>query len=69
MNAENALAAIRDIEKPTDKGKKEDNHRGQNRECPDRRTNDGAKRKDEKNSSNSKIHSFSYASWQNFGPD
>ena len=48
MNAEDALAAIRDIEKPTDKGKKEDDRRGQNRERPDHRTNDGAKRKDEK---------------------
>ena len=48
MNAEDALAAIRDIEKPTDKGKKEDDRRGRNRERPNRRTNDRAKQKDEK---------------------
>ena len=36
MNAEEALVAIRDIEKPTNKGKKEDDRRGQKRECPDR---------------------------------
>ena len=48
MNAKDALAAIRDVEKPTDKGRKEDDHRGQKRECPDRRTSDGGKRKDEK---------------------
>ena len=28
MNAEEALAAIKDVEKPTDKGKKEDDRRG-----------------------------------------
>ena len=36
MNAEDVLAAIRVIERPTDKGKKEDDRRGQNRERPDR---------------------------------
>ena len=45
MNAKDALAAIRDVEKPGDKGRKEDDHRGQKRECPDL----------------VKIHSFSYA--------
>ena len=35
MNVEKALAAIRDVEKPTDKGKKEDDRRGQKRERPD----------------------------------
>ena len=35
MNVEKALAAIRDVEKPTDKGKKEDDQRGQKRERPD----------------------------------
>nr|XP_023878280.1 uncharacterized protein LOC111990728 [Quercus suber] len=35
MNAENALAAIRDVEKPTDKGRKEDDRKGQKRKCPD----------------------------------
>ena len=48
MNAEDALAAIKDVEKPEDKGRKEDDRRGQKREHPDRRTNDGGKRKDEK---------------------
>ena len=48
MNAKDALAAIKDVEKPTDKGRKEDDHRGQKRERPDRRTSDGGKQKDEK---------------------
>ena len=48
MNAEDALGAIKDVEKPGDKGRKEDNHRGQKREHPDHRINDGSKRKDEK---------------------
>ena len=48
MNAEEALATIRDVEKPTDKGKKEDDCRGQKRERPDRWTSDGSKWRDEK---------------------
>ena len=36
MNAEDALAAIKDVEKPGDKGRKEDDRRGQKREHPDR---------------------------------
>ncbi|XP_023896464.1 uncharacterized protein LOC112008364 [Quercus suber] len=48
MNAKDALASIRDVEKPADKGKKEDDRRGQKREHPDRQTSDGSKRKDEK---------------------
>ena len=48
MNAEDALAAIKDVEKTRDKGKKEDDCRGQKREHPDRQTNDRSKRKDEK---------------------
>ena len=48
MNAEDALAAIKDVEKPGDKGRKEDDRRGQKREHPDRQINDGGKRKDEK---------------------
>ena len=48
MNVEDALAAIRDVERPKDKGRKNDDRRGQKRECPDRRTNDGGKRKDER---------------------
>ena len=35
MNAEDALAAIRDVEKPREKGRKEDDWRGQKREHPD----------------------------------
>ena len=48
MNVEEALAAIRDVEKPTNKGKKEDDRRGQKRERPNRRTSDEGKRRDEK---------------------
>jgi len=47
MNAEEALAAIKDIEKPTDKGK-EDDRRRQKRERPDCRTNDESKLRDKK---------------------
>ena len=61
MNAEDALAAIKDVEKTSDRGRKEDDHRGQKRERLDCQTSDGSKRKDKKNSSNGKIHSFSYA--------
>ena len=48
MNVEDALTAIKDVEKSRDKGRKEDDHRGQKRERPDRRINDGGKRKDKK---------------------
>ena len=48
MNAEDALAAIKDVEKPRDKAKKEDERRGQKRECPDHQNNDGNRRKDDK---------------------
>ena len=48
MNAEDAVAAIRDVEKPRDKGRKDDEHRGQKRERPDCQTTDGNKRKDDK---------------------
>ena len=48
MNAEDVLAAIKDVEKPGDKGRKEDDCRGQKRELPDRQTNDGGKRKDKR---------------------
>ena len=50
MNAEDALAAIKDVEKPGDKGKKEDEHRGQKRERPDCLYNDRSRRKDDKGS-------------------
>nr|XP_023876221.1 uncharacterized protein LOC111988668 [Quercus suber] len=49
MNAEDALAAIKDVEKPGDKGRKDDERREQKRECPDRRISDRNKRKDDKN--------------------
>ena len=48
MNAEDALAAIKDAEKPGDKAKREDNRRGQKRDRPDRRNKDGNRRKDDK---------------------
>ncbi|XP_050256497.1 uncharacterized protein LOC126701998 [Quercus robur] len=48
MNIEDALAAIKDVEKQGDIRRKEDNHRGQKNERPNRRTNDRGKRKDEK---------------------
>ncbi|XP_050259175.1 uncharacterized protein LOC126704195 [Quercus robur] len=49
MNAEDALAAIKDNEKPGDKAKREDDRKGQKRDRPDRRNNDGNRRKDDKN--------------------
>ena len=42
------LVAIKDVEKLGDKGRKEDDHRGQKREHLDHQTSDGSKRKDEK---------------------
>ena len=48
MNAEDDLAAIRDVEKLGDKGRKEDERRGQKRKHLDRRTNDGNRRKEDK---------------------
>ena len=48
MNAEDALAAIEDAEKPGDKAKREDDRKGQKRDRLDRRNNDGNSRKDDK---------------------
>jgi len=48
MNTEDALAAIKDVEKPRDKGGKEDDRRGQKREHSNRWTSDESKRKDER---------------------
>ena len=48
MNAEDAIAAIRDMEKPKDKGRKEDERRGQKRDHPDRRLTNENRRKDDK---------------------
>ena len=48
MNAEDALVSIKEVERPGDKGRKEDDRRGRKRERPDRQTSVGSKRKDEK---------------------
>ena len=49
MNTENALAAIKDVEKPRDGiRRKDDERRGQKREHPDRWSNDGIRRKDDR---------------------
>ena len=48
MNVEDALAAIKDVEKPRDRGRKDDECRGQKRERPDRRSNDDIRRKEDK---------------------
>ena len=48
MNAKDAVAAIRDVEKPGDKGRKDDERRGQKRDRPDRRLIDVNRREDDK---------------------
>ena len=48
MNAEDAVVAIRDDEKPGDKGRKDDKRREQKRERPDCRTIDANRRRDDK---------------------
>ena len=48
MNTEDALTVIKDIEKTSEKGRKEDNRRGRKRERLNRQTNNGGKRKDGK---------------------
>ena len=48
MNAEDAVAAIRDVEKPGDKGRKHDECRGQKRDRPDRRLTNVNRWKDDK---------------------
>ena len=48
MNAEDALVSIKEVERPGDKRRKEDDRRGRKRERPDRQTSVGSKRKDEK---------------------
>ena len=48
MNTEDAVAAIRDVEKPGDKGRKDDERRGQKRDHPDRRLIDVNRREDDK---------------------
>ena len=48
MNAEDALAVIKAVEKTGDKGMKEDDRRGRKRERPNHQTRDSSKQKDEK---------------------
>ena len=48
MNAEDAVVAIREVEKSGDKGRKDDERRGQKRDHPDRRLTDVNRRKDDK---------------------
>ena len=48
MNIEVALAVIKDVEKTSEKGRKEDDRRGPKKERPNHQANDGSKRKDEK---------------------
>ena len=48
VNVEDAVATIRDVEKPGDKGRKDDERRGQKRERPNRRITDVNRRKDDK---------------------
>ena len=48
MNAENAVATIRDIKKLGDKGRKEDERWGQKRDRPNRQLTDVNRRKDDK---------------------
>ncbi|XP_023900819.1 uncharacterized protein LOC112012667 [Quercus suber] len=48
MKAEDALAAIRGARRPRDKERKDDDRKGQKRERPSHRTNDGIRRKDDK---------------------
>ena len=48
MNAKDAVVVIRDIEKPGDKGRKEDERRGQKRDLPNHRLTDVNRRKDDK---------------------
>ena len=48
MNVEDVVAVIKDVEKPGDKGRKDDEHRGQKRDRPDCQNNDGNRRKEDK---------------------
>ncbi|XP_065619904.1 uncharacterized protein LOC136063439 [Quercus suber] len=49
INAKDAIATIKDVEKPGDKGRDNDEHRGQKQDRPNHRISDGSRRKDEKN--------------------
>ena len=48
INAKDAMVAIRDGKKPGDKGRKDDERKGQKKECPDCRITDANRRKDDK---------------------
>ena len=48
MNSEDTLAAIKDVEKSNEKGRKTDDRRGRKMECTDRQNSDGSKRKNDK---------------------
>ena len=48
LNAEDGLAAIKDVEKQGDRGRKDDERRGLKRERPDHRNNDSFRRKEDK---------------------
>ena len=48
LNAEDAMAAIRDVERPRDKGRKDDKRRGQKRDGPNLRLTDVNRWKDDK---------------------
>ena len=58
MNAENAVATIRDIKKLGDKGRKEDERRGQKRDRPNRQLTNVNRRKDDKGTQSVKFTPF-----------
>ena len=58
MNAEDAMAAIRDDKKSGDKGRKEDERRGQKWGCPNRRIVEANRRKDDKSTRTVKFTPF-----------
>ena len=58
MNAEDVVAAIRDDEKSGDKGRKEDERRGQKRECLDCQTMEANRRRDDKSTRTVKFTSL-----------
>ena len=58
MNVEDVVAAIRDVEKPGDKGRKDDECRGQKREHPYRQITDVNRRKDDKGTQKVKFTPF-----------
>ena len=69
MNAKDTLAMIKDEEKIREKGRKEDDCRGQKRERQDRQTSDRGKRKDEKAPQTVKFTPLVMLVNKNFGTD